>query len=174
MNLLEFNLADISSVISVLLGFVKENLILFILIFFSYAIFFVYNFLNNKSVDGEIYESDVLGSAVSSIMTALLLVGLDEGTKGLDALKFDLGSTTTKIAIFLLIYGVFLMICAFVKILPKFLVIVFGNSELDMFINLIAIILTDPKIEITGTMLVVLAVPLTVLFAVQRIRRMMG
>lgn len=156
------------------MGVVKDNLILFIIIITSYFLYYIYSFINNTSHDSEIYEIDLLSSGISSFMTGLLLVGLDESAKTFNPLNLDFGDPTTKVAFFLFVYAIFLIFFAFVKILPRFLVVIFGNSELDMFINIVAILLITPKVVIDGTMLAVIGAPLFVLLIIQRIRRLMG
>ena len=130
--------------------------------------------MNNKAVDSDVYEVDLLSNGVSSVMVALLLIGLDESSKGFSFASLDFNSPRTKIAVFLLIYALVFLFLAFTKILPKFLVVIFGNSELDLFVNFVAVLMIEPKIAITGTLLAVIGIPLLVLLIIQRLRRMMG
>ena len=171
---LTFDPSKIPETISILFNFIKENPILCSILFLYYVLFYVYSFIHNKSVDSDIYEMDVLSNGISSIMIALLLVGLDETSKGFSFASIDLSSPTTKIALLLFIYGLILVVFAFTKLLPKVLVIILGNSEVDLFINFIAILLVDPNIVITLTMFFVIGAPLLVLLIIQRIRRLMG
>ena len=104
MTLLQFNPAEVPAAISAILGFVRENPILSGVLFFSYALFYLYTFINNTAVDSEIYEIDLLSSGISSAMVALLLVGLDETSKGFSLTNIDMSLQTTKIAVFLFIF----------------------------------------------------------------------
>jgi len=174
MTLLQFNPAEVPAAISTILDFVKENPILSGVLFFSYALFYLYTFINNTAVDSEVYEIDLLSSGISSAMVALLLVGLDETSKGFSLTNIDMNLQTTKIAVFLFIFAMVLIIFAFVRILPKFFVVLLGNNEVDLFINLVAVLMTDPEIVITGTLLGIIIIPLAVLFVIQRIRRFLG
>jgi hypothetical protein len=174
-SLLTYSAAGIPAALSTITSFIKENPIMSVFLFAYYFLIYIYQFINNHAVDSDIYEMDLLSSGISSIMVAMLLVGLDEAAKGFDITRlFAFNTMTTKVALVLLIYGIILIIFAFIKVLPHFIVILLGNSELDLFINLVAVLLTQPKAEITGTLLVVIGVPLAVMFVVQRIRRMMG
>lgn len=173
MSLFEFNSSEIPAAASVILSFIRENLILSAALFISYMLFYFYSFINNRSVDSEIYEIDLISSAISSIMVSLLLVGLDENNKGFSLSGLDFSSQKTIIALGLFTFAVLLIIFAFTKILPKILVIIMGNNEIDLFINFVAVLMTNEKIAITGTLLAVIGIPLMALFIVQRIRRMM-
>ena len=73
----------------------------------------------------------------------------------------------------LLVYALLLILFAFTKLLPKFLVVLFGNSELDLFINFVAILMADPEIVLTGTIIGVIGIPLLVFLIIQRLRRLM-
>jgi|WetSurMetagenome_2_1015567.scaffolds.fasta_scaffold357863_2 hypothetical protein len=168
-----FNPAEIPAALSTLGAFISNNLILCIIILGSYIAFYIYSFIHNNSSDSDVYEIDLLSAGISSLTTALLLVGLDEGSKAFSFANLSFGEPTTKMAIGLAVYAVILIIFAFTKILPRFLVILFGNSELDLFINLVAVMIISPEIVISGTLLLVIAIPLACLFIVQRVRRMM-
>lgn len=175
MSIFAFGMAEVPAALSVIVNYIKENPIMSVFLFAYYFLIYIYQFINNHSVDSDIYEMDLLSSGISSIMVAMLLIGLDESSKGFDiAGLFSFSTITNKVALILLVYGIILIIFAFIKILPHFIVILLGNAELDLFINLVAVLMTQPKAEITGTLLVVIGVPLIVMFVVQRIRRMMG
>ena len=174
MNILQINFAEIPAAVQTVTGFIKENPLLCGIMLISYALYYIYSFIHNKSVDSDIYEIDMVSAAISSIMVSMLLIGLDESSKGFNLMAMDLSSQTTKIAIFLLSYAVILLFFGFTKILPKFLVVLLGNSELDLFINFGAALLTDPDVAITGTLLLVMGAPLAILLVIQRIRRLMG
>ena len=105
-------------------------------------------------------------------MVAFLLVGLDESSKGFSFASLDISSPTTKAAIFLAGYAILLLLFAFTKMLPKFLVVVFGKREFDLFINFIAVLMIEPGIAITGTLLAVIGVPLLILLIIERLRRL--
>src|SRR3989338_9726483 len=171
MAIFEFNLSEIPEAVSILTDFIIENPILCAALFISYLLFYLYSFINNRSVDSEVYEIDLISSAISSIMVALLLIGLDENNKGFAISGLDFSSQKTITALYLFIFAVILIIFAFTKILPKFLVIILGNNELDLFINFVAVLMTDERIVLTGTLLAVIGIPLAALFIVQRIRR---
>jgi len=171
MNIFEFNTSEIPEAISAIIGFIKDNAILSAALFVSYLLFYLYSFINNRSVDSEVYEIDLISSAISSIMVSLLLIGLDENNKGFAISGLDFSSQKTITALYLFIFAVILIIFAFTKILPKFLVIILGNNELDLFINFVAVLMTDERIVLTGTLLAVIGIPLAALFIVQRIRR---
>src|SRR3989338_537612 len=173
MNIFEFNTSEIPEAISAIIGFIKDNAILSAALFVSYLLFYLYSFINNRSVDSEVYEIDLISSAISSIMVALLLIGLDENNKGFTISNLDFSSQKTMTALYLFIFAVLLIIFAFTKILPKYLVIFLGNNEIDLFINFVAVLMTDDRITITGTLLAVIGIPLATLFIVQRIRRAM-
>ena len=170
MNLLSFNLSEIPATVSVLLEFIKANPILTGALFLSFALFYIYSFVHHRAVDSDVYEIDLISSGVSSVMVALLLIGLDDKV---NIKSLDFSSPTTKVAIFLLIYATILIFFAFSKILPKFLVVILGNNELDLFINFVAVLLIEPSIKLTGTLLLVIGTPLIFLLIAQRIRRMM-
>src|SRR3989338_4512892 len=172
MSIFQFSFSEVPAAISAIIGFIKDNLILSVVLFVSYALFYLYGIINNKSVDSDVYEIDLLGNGVSSIMVALLLVGLDESSKGFSFASLNFSSPTTKAAIFLAGYAILLLLFAFTKMLPKFLVVVFGNSELDLFINFIAVLMIEPGIAITGTLLAVIGVPLLILLIIERLRRL--
>ena len=175
MSILAFSSAQIPAAFSTIITFIKENPIMSVFLFAYYFLIYIYQFINTHAVDSDIYEMDLLSSGISSIMVSMLLVGLDEAAKGFDIMRLiAFNSMTTKVALVLLIYGVILIIFAFIKVLPHFIVILLGNSELDLFINLVAVLMTQPKAEITGTLLIVIGAPLVVMFVVQRVRRMMG
>jgi len=174
MNPLEFSFADIPLAVSSLVQFIKENSVLCGVLFMSYILYYIYLFIHNTSVDSDIYEVDMLSAGISSFMVAMLLVGLNESSHGFSLSSIDISSPTTKIALFLSAYALMLVLLAFLKVLPKFLVVVLGNSELDLFINLNAALLTDPEFALTGTVLFVIGVPLLVLFILQRLRRLMS
>jgi|GEM_PF-5267395 len=175
MSLFSFSIAGVPAALSVIVNFIKENPIMSVFLFAYYFLIYIYQFINNHAVDSDIYEMDLLSSGISSIMVAMLLIGLDESSKGFDLSKlFAFNTITTKVALILLIYGVILIIFAFIKILPHFIVILLGNSELDLFINFVAVLMTQPKAEITGTLLIVIGAPLILMFLIQRVRRMMG
>jgi hypothetical protein len=168
-------MAGVPAAFSVIVNFIKENPIMSVFLFAYYFLIYIYQFINNHAVDSDIYEMDLLSSGISSIMVAMLLIGLDESSKGFDISGlFAFNTMTTKVALILLIYGLVLIIFAFIKILPHFIVILLGNSELDLFINFVAVLMTQPKAEITGTLLVVIGAPLILMFLIQRVRRMMG
>jgi len=172
MSIFQFSFSEIPEAVSIIIGFINDNLILSGVLFISYTLFYLYGIINNKSVDSDVYEIDLLGNGVSSIMVAFLLVGLDESSKGFSFASLDISSPTTKAAIFLAGYAILLLLFAFTKMLPKFLVVVFGNSELDLFINFIAVLMIEPGIAITGTLLAVIGVPLLILLIIERLRRL--
>lgn len=66
------------------------------------------------------------------------------------------------------------MLGSHIHLHEKFLVVVFGNSELDLFINFIAVLMIEPGIEITGTLLAVIGAPLLILLIIERLRRLGG
>lgn len=171
MSIFQFSLAQIPAAVSTILGFITDNPILCGALFLSYALFYTYAFIHNKAVDSDVYEVDLLSSGVSSIMVALLLIGIDESSKSL-GFSLDLGSPKGKVAAFLLIYALAMVLLAFTKLLPGFLVVIFGNSELDLFVNFVAILMIEPSIAITGTLLAVIGVPLLALLIIQRLRRL--
>ena len=168
-----FNFSEIPAVISTLTNFIKDNFLLFAIMFVSYFLFYIYTFINNKAVDTDVYEIDLLSNGVSTMMVSFLLIGLDESSKGFNLAALNFGNPTTRIALYLFIYAIVLILFAFIKALPRFLVILLGNSELDLFINVIAVLLSEPKIVITGTLIAVIGAPLVALFVIQRIRRFM-
>lgn len=174
MSILQFSASEIPAAISAITDFISDNPILSGALFISYTLFYLYAFINNKAVDSDVYEVDLLSNGVSSVMVALLLIGLDESSKGFSFASLDFNSPRTKIAVFLFGYALITLFFAFTKILPKFLVVIFGNSELDLFINFTAVLMIEPKIAITGTLLAVMGIPLLVLLTIQRLRRMMG
>ena len=174
MSIFQFSFSEVPAAISTITGFIKDNLILSVVLFFSYALFYLYSIIHNKSADSDIYEIDLLGNGVSSMMVALLLVGLDESSKGFSFASLDISSPTTKAAIFLSGYAILLLLFAFTKMLPKFLVVIFGNGELDLFINFVAVLMIEPGIAITGTLLAVIGVPLLILLIIERLRRLSG
>jgi hypothetical protein len=168
-----FSPAEVPAALATLGAFIADNLILCIIILGSYIAFYVYSFIHNTSADSDVYEIDLLSAGISSLTTALLLVGLDEGSKGFSFANLSFSEPSTKMAIGLAAYALFLMLFAFTKMLPRFLVVLLGNSELDLFINLVAVMIISPGVVITGTLLLVLIAPLIFLFLVQRLRRMM-
>ena len=171
---LSFSPAAIPGAISGVLSFIRDNPIMCAFLFTYYAIFYLYSMVHHKSMDSDIYEADVLSNGISSIMTVFLLIGLDENAMGFSLTNLDFSLQTTLIAAFLFVYGGILILCAFTKILPRILVLILGNSELDLFINLVAVLMVDSSFEVTGTTLFVIGVPLAILFLVQRLRRKMG
>ncbi len=174
MSIFQFSMSEVPVAVSTITGFIKDNPILSGVMFISYVLFYFYSIINNKSVDSDVYEIDLLGNGVSSIMVAFLLLGLDESSKGFSFASLDFSSPTTKSAILLSGYAILLLLFAFTKMLPKFLVVVFGNSELDLFINLVAVLMIKPGIAITGTLLAVIGVPLLILLIIERLRRLAG
>ena len=174
MSVFQFSFSEVPAAISIITGFIQDNVILSAALFVSYALFYLYGIINNKAVDSDVYEVDLLGNGVSSAMVALLLIGLDESSKGFSLASLDFNSVRTKVALFLLIYAIVLLIFAFTKMLPKFLVVVFGNGELDLFINFISVLMIEPNIAITGTLLAVIGVPLLILLIIERLRRLAG
>jgi hypothetical protein len=173
MNLLSFNLADISSALAIIGKFIVDNPILCGALFITYIVHYLYSFIFNHAVDTDVYEIDLITAGMSSFMVSLLLLGLDESQKSFNLSEIDFTTATTKVAIFLAIFAFILVILAFIKVLPKFMVVLLGNSEVDLFINLSAVMMTDPEIELTGTILAVIAVPLIILLIILRIRRIM-
>ena len=171
MSIFQFSLAQVPAAVATITGFIRDNPILCGALFLSYTLFYVYAFIHNKAVDSDVYEVDLLSSGVSSIMVALLLIGIDESSKSL-GFSLDLGSPKGRVAVFLLIYALTMVILAFTKMLPGFLVVIFGNSELDLFVNFVAILMIEPTIAITGTLLAVIGVPLLALLIIQRLRRL--
>jgi hypothetical protein len=173
MSLLSFSMADVPAALSTLGSFIASNLILCIIILGSYIAFYLYSFIHNTSADSDVYEIDLLSAGISSLTTALLLVGLDEGSTAFSFASLSLSEPSTKMALGLAAYAFFLIIFAFTKMLPRFIVVLLGNSELDLFINIVAVMIISPGVVITGTLLLLLLVPLLFLFIVQRLRRMM-
>lgn len=169
-----FNPSEMPAAISTLNEFIKDNFLLFAIMLVSYFLFYIYTFINHKAVDTDVYEIDLLSNGISTMMVSFLLIGLDESSKGFNLAALNFSEPTTRIALYLFIYATILTFFAFIKALPRFLVILLGNSELDLFINIIAVVLTEPKIVITGTFIAVIGVPLFALFVIQRIRRIMG
>ncbi|MFH1181982.1 MAG: hypothetical protein V1702_03415, partial [Candidatus Woesearchaeota archaeon] len=153
MSILSFSPAEIPAALSTLGDFIGNNLILCLIIIGSYALFYIYSFLHNTSVDSDVYEIDLLSAGVSSLTTALLLIGLDEGSNSFNFANLGFSEPSTKMAIGLAVYAVFLILFAFTKMLPRFFVVILGNSELDLFINLIAVMIISPEVNITGTLL---------------------
>lgn len=174
LSLFDFNLAHLPDAYAIIVEFVRENPLLCGALFISYTLIYTYSFINHKAADSEVYEIDLISSGISSIMVALLLIGLDETAKGFNFTNIDLGSANTQVALFLGAYALVLIFFAFTKILPSFLVVLLGNSELDLFINFMAVMMIDPSIVLTGTMVAAVALPLSVLLVIQRLRRMMG
>ena len=172
-DLFSFSISAIPSTLAELWNFILGNPILCGILFASYFLHYAYQFINYKAADSEVYEIDLLSSGISTIMIAFLLIGLDESAKVFNFSNIDLGTTTTLVAVVLFIYALLLILFAFVKILPRFLVILLGNSEVDLLINFVAILMIDPEITITGTTLLVIAVPLLTLLLIQRLRRLM-
>jgi hypothetical protein len=166
-------MSQVPAAVSAITGFITKNPFLCLILFVSYGLFYLYSFVHNRSADSDVYEIDMISSGVSSILVALMLLGLDESSESI-VLKVSMTDPGNKIALMLLGYAIVLIILAFIKVLPKFIVVILGNSELDLFINLVAALMTDPKVAINTTLLVVIAVPLALLFVVQRVRRMMG
>jgi len=166
-----FSPPEVSLALNTLFNFFKENIILTVFIFSSYILFYLYSFIHSKGVDSDIYEMDVLSSGVSSAMTALLLLGLDESSKKFALTSLNFSDPTSRMAILLLAYAIMLIFFAFMKALPRLLVILFGNSELDLLINLLAVLSIDSKVHITGTLVGIIAIPLFVLLILQRAKR---
>jgi hypothetical protein len=164
--------AEVGAVFSTLGILVSNNIILFIMMFISYFIFYFYEFVHCTSTDSDIYEIDLVSSGVSSVTVALMLIGLDESSKGFSFANIDIHSQTTIVALCLVAYGFLLIFFGFTKILPRLLVIFLGNSELDFFINILAVLLAE-RIVVTTTMIFVILVPLALLFLSLRFRRMM-
>lgn len=174
LSIFDFSVSALPEAYAIITEFVRENPLLCGALFISYALIYAYSFINHKAADSEVYEIDLISSGISSIMVALLLIGLDETARGFDFTNIDPSSANTRVALFLGAYALVLIFFAFTKILPSFLVVLLGNSELDLFINFIAIMMIEPSIVLTGTMVAAVAMPLTVLLIVQRLRRMMG
>lgn len=173
MSIFSLNFADIPSTLSAIGGFIAKNPILSIILFTSYALYYIYMFIHHKASESDVYEIDLISAGISSMMVGLLLIGLDESSQGLDLSGVDFGSQTTLIAFGLIVYAAILFFCAFTKILPKVLVVILGTSELDIFINFLAMLMTDAEMTITGTTIFVIGVPLLILFVIQRIRRVL-
>jgi hypothetical protein len=168
-----FSFAEIPGAIQTIVTFVGSNVILCSIILFSYVLFYVYQFIHSSGVDSDVYEIDLLSAGVSSLTTAFLLVGLDESSNSFTFTNLNLSEPSTMMAIGLSIYSLVLILFAFTKILPKFLVVMLGNSELDLFINLVAVMIISPGVKITPTLLAVIGVPLVILLIIQRVKRMM-
>ncbi len=165
---------EIAAAISLIITFVKENFILCGFMLISYFVLYFYEFIHTKSQDSDVYEIDIVSSGLSSIMVAFMLVGLDESSKGFDFSHINFSEPTTKMAAFLVAYALMLIVLGFTKILPRLFVIILGNSELDFFINFTAVLMTEKTTQLTPSLILVIAAPLTMLFLSLRIKRMMG
>jgi len=168
---LNFSPAEIPNAIATFKAVIIDNPLPSILLFGSYILYYVYLFINHKAADSEIYEIDLLSAGISSFMIGLLLLGVSEESKTLSLSSFNFSSGTSVYALMLMGYALLLILFAFVKILPRVVVILLGNSELDFFINFMAIMLTQQGVAITGTLMVLVAVPLIILLIIQRVRR---
>ena len=108
----------------------------------------------------EIREVDVLDNGLSALYTGFYISPF---VQGISAAAFIHPSPKTLLSFAFLGWGIFLMLAAFIKILPQFIITFLGGSSIDLAVTLLAIFFVDKLIPIdTATIVIILAPILTI------------
>lgn len=123
-----------------------------------------------SSSDSDVKESDLLENSISSIYVAIMISPLF-GDEGFTLAAFSDPSARTWLSIILFCYAGFLIIMAFTKMLPQFLVHIFGGASLDMFGTVLALIYVDGTVPIDLATVAVLLIPILMMQVFGFLRR---
>ncbi len=137
------------------------------------GIWFIFEFyyLVSSSND-DIKESDLLENSISSIYVAIMISPIVTNVSKFSFNVFTNPTPRTVLSMILFGYAAFLMICAFTKILPKFLVYLFGGASIDTMFTMLALIYVDGKIPIDMATVIVILIPVIFMHILKFFRRL--
>ena len=122
-----------------------------------------------SSSDGDVKESDLLENSVSTIYVAFVISPVFE--EGLSLAAFSDPTPRTILSIILFCYAGFLIIAAYTKMLPQFMVHILGGASLDMFATMLALLYVDGKVPIDLATIAVIFIPIALMYVLQTLRK---
>ncbi len=125
-----------------------------------------------SSSENDIKESDILGNGVSSVYTAIMISPLVYGGGDFSLSAFADPSPRTLLSIGLFVYSGFMIVAAFTKILPKFIVDILGGASLDTFLTVLALFYVDAIVPVDFPLIVAMLIPVIILQVLKFIRGM--
>ena len=105
----------------------------------------------------EIRDVDVLDNGLSAIYTGIYISPI---VQGLAATAFTAPTNKTMLSFIFMGYGLFLVIVAFTKLLPRFLVTLFGWAAVDLIVSILAIFYVDNVVPIDLATIAIIVVPI--------------
>ena len=124
-----------------------------------------------SSSDSDVKESDLLENSISSVYVALVISPLF-GEEGFSFAAFSSPSPRTWLSIILFCYAGFLILMAFTKALPQFLVKILGGASIDMVGTMLALIWVDGTIPLDLATIAVILLPVLGMMILQLFRKM--
>lgn len=103
------------------------------------------------------HQQDVLDNGLSSFYAGLYISPLIQGGGFVGFTKL---TPSTILSIILMVYGLFLVLAAFVKLLPQFLLPLFGGASIDLVVNVIAIFVVDAGLAFDLATIAIVIVPM--------------
>ncbi|MBI2546534.1 hypothetical protein HYV81_05110 [Candidatus Woesearchaeota archaeon] len=167
-----FNISSLAAIperVGDVIGLIMGEPLVYIPLLSMWLLFELYYIVSSS--DSDVKESDLLENSVSSIYIAVMISPLF-GDEGFSLAAFSNPSARTWLSIILFCYAAFLIIMAFTKMLPQFLVHVFGGASLDMFGTMLALIWVDGSIPIDLATIAVLLIPILLMQVFGFFRRM--
>ncbi|MDP3766028.1 MAG: hypothetical protein Q8R04_05945 [Nanoarchaeota archaeon] len=98
-------------------------------------------------------QKDVLDNGVSSFYAGFYISPWIQGG------AFAELAPSTVLSVILMGYGMFLILAAFVKLLPKFLIPLFGGASTDLVVNVTAIFVVDAGLPLDWATIAIVAAP---------------
>ena len=134
----------------------KQDPLLYIPLVLWWFIFELYYIFHSSD---EIRDVDVLDNGLSAVYTGFYISPF---VQGFSAAAFSHPSTKTILSFIFIGWGIFLLVVAFGKILPSFIVTILGGSSIDLAFTLLAIFYIDKLVPIDSATLIVILVPIAI------------
>ena len=115
---------------------------------------FEFFFLFHASED--YHHKDVLDNGMSSIYAGMYISPIIQGGGLAEFAKF---SPNSVLSLILMSYGAFLILGAFTKMIPEFLIPFFGGASIDLVVNVLAIFIVDAGLAFDLATIAIVIVP---------------
>ncbi len=133
-------------------------------------IFELYYFVSSS--DSDIKESDLLENSISSIYVAIMISPIVTDAGKFSFESFTNPSPRTILSIALFAYAGLLMLFAFTKMLPMFLVHILGGASIDTFFTMLALIWVDGSMPLDLATISVIIIPILIMHILKLFRRL--
>ena len=124
-----------------------------------------------SSSDSDVKEQDLIENSISSIYVALVISPFF-GEGGFSLAAFTNPSPRTWLSVILLCYASFLIIMAFTKALPQFMLHILGGASIDMVGTMLALIYVDGSIPFDLATVAIVLLPVLCMYIFQFLRRL--